>query len=484
MWWTIRSPWIAPCPEVDLTPRRPALTEADVKPGMAFHALREAIALIDEGAANTLGEAVGKLDETGWPAKPRPDPPTKEPPEEAANSPDMWGFFPEEPEEKPNWRGPIWYASQEKAVIDALNKLSEALEKAREAARMPDPQVVTVKDFNTLLPYLSPTRGFARAFTVSAYWKVHKKDYTGAVADLESAIRIGNLVSRGGGLINQLVDVACTAIACKALWNIDVKYGLPAEALQQMLDTLLEIEENLDPVGETFRYEALMLLNTVDLIYRKGPAAFWSMSGGPSGRAKSFYTPALGLFTGFLVGSTPTITKRNLGYCYANLIRLAERPYDPKAMAAFEASFAVGRNPVKILLARDPFGLILAGMLLPSLSRALNKTRLRQGMLRATCAYLALRLREHADGKVPADLAELVPAYLPSVPTDPFDGKPLRFKMEADGTWKVYSVGEDEKDDGGAASSWFNMYSRARGSQRKNNPDLVIPGQLFPAEKH
>jgi hypothetical protein len=41
-----------------------------------------------------------------------------------------------------------------------------------------------------------------------------------------------------------------------------------------------------------------------------------------------------------------------------------------------------------------------------------------------------------------------VPDHLPGVPEDPFDGKPLRF-AETDQGIVIYSIGENETDDGG-----------------------------------
>ena len=49
---------------------------------------------------------------------------------------------------------------------------------------------------------------------------------------------------------------------------------------------------------------------------------------------------------------------------------------------------------------------------------------------------------------LPAMLTDLVPTFLPSVPQDPFDGQPLRFKPLEKG-YVIYSVGPDLKDDGG-----------------------------------
>ena len=41
-----------------------------------------------------------------------------------------------------------------------------------------------------------------------------------------------------------------------------------------------------------------------------------------------------------------------------------------------------------------------------------------------------------------------MPEYLDTVPEDPFDGKPLRYKRLPKG-YVVYSIGWDGKDDGG-----------------------------------
>jgi hypothetical protein len=48
----------------------------------------------------------------------------------------------------------------------------------------------------------------------------------------------------------------------------------------------------------------------------------------------------------------------------------------------------------------------------------------------------------------PDSLAEIPTSILPSIPTDPFDGKPLRYLRLDDGA-VVYSVGENLRDDSG-----------------------------------
>jgi hypothetical protein len=52
-------------------------------------------------------------------------------------------------------------------------------------------------------------------------------------------------------------------------------------------------------------------------------------------------------------------------------------------------------------------------------------------------------------GGYPDKIYQLVPQYLDAVTVDPFDGKPLRLKKNADGSLVIYSVGPDQVDNGG-----------------------------------
>jgi hypothetical protein len=79
---------------------------------------------------------------------------------------------------------------------------------------------------------------------------------------------------------------------------------------------------------------------------------------------------------------------------------------------------------------------------------------------------IALKRYQLKHGNYPTTLTALVPAYLPAVPLDPVDGKPLRYRPNADGTFLLYSIGPNGRDDGGNASlekgatiksmSWLN----------------------------
>jgi type II secretory pathway pseudopilin PulG len=65
----------------------------------------------------------------------------------------------------------------------------------------------------------------------------------------------------------------------------------------------------------------------------------------------------------------------------------------------------------------------------------------------ATTSAAIERFRLEAK-RLPQSLGELAPRFLPAVPTDPFDGQPLRYRRLAKG-YLIYSVGQDGQDDGG-----------------------------------
>ena len=88
-------------------------------------------------------------------------------------------------------------------------------------------------------------------------------------------------------------------------------------------------------------------------------------------------------------------------------------------------------------------------MAIPNWKRAME-IQLRGETQRSLClAALALRRHELRHGRPPADLAALTPELLAATPVDFMVGQPLRYRVEDDGTWRLYSVGLDGKDDGG-----------------------------------
>ena len=80
---------------------------------------------------------------------------------------------------------------------------------------------------------------------------------------------------------------------------------------------------------------------------------------------------------------------------------------------------------------------------------------------------IALKRYQLQHGKFPANLKALCPEFLPTIPIDPVNDEPLHYKPNPDGTFLLYSVGDDGEDNGGDANpaegkSKSNTWQRGR----------------------
>jgi hypothetical protein len=89
---------------------------------------------------------------------------------------------------------------------------------------------------------------------------------------------------------------------------------------------------------------------------------------------------------------------------------------------------------------------------------------------------LALKRYELRHGKVPSELATLVPDFLPALPCDFMDGQPLRYRSNSDGSFTLYSVGDNLRDDGGNSSLEPGERNPAQPASAWSGKDWVWPG--------
>jgi hypothetical protein len=84
-----------------------------------------------------------------------------------------------------------------------------------------------------------------------------------------------------------------------------------------------------------------------------------------------------------------------------------------------------------------------------SLSGVFKRAMTVEAAKQIAISAIALQRYHLKHAAFPQSLAALVPEFLAEVPRDPMDGQPLRYRLNADGTFLLYSVGDDGKDDGG-----------------------------------
>lgn len=117
-----------------------------------------------------------------------------------------------------------------------------------------------------------------------------------------------------------------------------------------------------------------------------------------------------------------------------------------------------------------------------SLSGVFDKVMRTEAAKQMIITAIALKRYQLKHGNYPPDLNSLVPEFLSVVPLDPVDGQPLRYQSNTDGTFTLYSVGENGVDDGGDPSLENGVTSSGYYWLNNHALDWVWPQPATPAE--
>ena len=134
------------------------------------------------------------------------------------------------------------------------------------------------------------------------------------------------------------------------------------------------------------------------------------------------------------------------GVVTANRATLLERMNEAVDIAGLPSEEQGPRfQALEASIGKDP---LLVRELVPAISKVSQAERRTKAQLRCGAAGLAVERYRLQHGRWPDSLADLTGDLLPTVPRDPFDGRPLRYRSDDVGVI-VYSIGPDGKDDGG-----------------------------------
>jgi len=95
------------------------------------------------------------------------------------------------------------------------------------------------------------------------------------------------------------------------------------------------------------------------------------------------------------------------------------------------------------------FRYFISMMAIPNYTRAGERAVQTESERQMTLAAIALKRFQLRHGNLPSNLEALVPDLLAAVSYDYMSAKPLGYRSGSDGSYVIYSVGEDGQDDGG-----------------------------------
>ena len=362
-----------------------------------------------------------------------------------------------------------WTANQYPQLAAWLTANEKPLAIVTEAAKRPDyyNPLVTRRTENkaggligVLLPSVQKCRELVAALSARAMLRVGEKQYDAAWEDLLTCHRLGRLVGRGGTLIEGLVGIAIEAIAANSTLSYLDKVDMTPAQLRARLGDLQKLPKPSPMADKIDTGERYMYADCAVMIKQGGLKALEGLAGGDGGNVPKL-TPEQQKAWAALDWSPiteggnvwydrmsaamrlPTRAERHAAMekLENELKELTKKAKSPEQLAAF------GKGPPDKAVVKA-IGDILIGLLLPAVRKvqeAEDRNTQTQQNLRVA---FAMALFKKENGKYPAALDALSPKYLPAVPNDLYTGKPLIYRPEGVG-YVFYSVGMNEKDDGG-----------------------------------
>ncbi|HEX7448492.1 MAG TPA: hypothetical protein VF306_13150 [Pirellulales bacterium] len=329
------------------------------------------------------------------------------------------------------------------AADSLLAKYQKPLEKMHRAAQLGGAARYPTDfsaDYPTSLPHLQSLRKGVKLLLLESEARARHDEPSAVAEAIETMLAAGRSIEDEPTLVSQLVRLALD--------------GMARFQLERQLSSVRFSDNDLERISRR--------LAAIDY-----PASFHrALLGDRATSMEYFVNPAA---LGPQAPSAPSALFRPVDQIvYLESMR--------KVVAAFETSGPDLGNSVADIqneasqLANEPLANFRYPISMASFSwiqggaMSVNTAMAGRDSARAAVAIERFRLRH---GALPKALDSLAPDLLPEVPLDPFDGQPLRYRVDEAG-YRVYSVGLDGIDQGGQTSAELHAPS----------PDVVFHVRL------
>ncbi|MBI5802294.1 MAG: hypothetical protein HZA92_16410 [Verrucomicrobia bacterium] len=350
-----------------------------------------------------------------------------------------------------NW--PKWPQPRSPAedVLKALSRYDTELAELRTAATRPHTWFnihVTEDGASTLLPHLSVLKSATEVVRLRAVAELAAGRTNEAFADVQLMFRLADTLKDEPIFITHLVRIAMHTMALRAIWEGLADHRWSDAQLAHWQADLAKLNFGVE-VRHAMAGERAIYYRAIDFLRRK-PEMFssiveaadggWRPPDGPGIRAIPagwFYREQISynrLFDDFIVSALPSEAGK----------------FDPARIrsksAAMTDELQREHRPSKAILSHR----WISNRLLPALGKAMHRACQAQGFAQLAITACALERHWLARGSYPESLGALAPEFAKQLPLDPMSGQPFHYERTADGRFRLWSVGWNGKDDGGA----------------------------------
>ncbi|MCU0782592.1 MAG: hypothetical protein MUF81_00815 [Verrucomicrobia bacterium] len=328
-------------------------------------------------------------------------------------------------------------------VLLALSNYDAAIEELRQASRLPYsrfPLNYTIGNpAEMMVPHYQPLKSAAGALRLRAVAELNDGRSANALADVRLIFYLADSIRNEPITLSLRMRMALVDNAVQPIWE-----GLAQRRWSDEQLAVLERElAGFDAVSDydrTLRSDLAWQLKLIDyLLAGRMTNSVTCMCDKPMFWPTLEYrlTPS-GWFQ---------LNKVALARCYQAAFptptELSQRILSPDIARRFEKTM----GPVRSRHLKP--GNWLVNFLLRPLEREANlcaRTQASVDLARVACALQRFR---QANGAFPEALDALAPKFIQKIPHDVVNGQPLHYRRMEDGNFLLYSVGWNEKDDGG-----------------------------------
>ncbi len=325
-------------------------------------------------------------------------------------------------------------------VLESLAPSAPLLEEVAQAVRRPGVcwPLDYSKGYETVIPHLTPMLNTSRVFQGRAQAELAAGRPDNAFADVQTILALAHAAGSDPILIALLIERNILGQAFQVIsdglerhaWTDAQLADLSSEL--SLIDLLARLSDGLR--GERaglFQIDLKRLPEVLSLVqsYKAGiPQTLTAL------RAAETLWP-----TGWLnedkAASIGTIQR---------YIDAVKQPKElPSTLGDIEASLTTRTVWNKI---KNP----MLSSTVPAILGVAKTIVATQTTLRSLATACAVERYRMAHGRLPATLEDLVPAFLPSAPTDPLTGKPLCYKPSESSSYLIYGTGWDQTDNAGS----------------------------------
>ena len=328
-------------------------------------------------------------------------------------------------------------------VLLALSVFDPALEELRQAsqrpyARMPLSYEKGFEDVGDLLPWLAREKRYIQFQELRVLAELEAGQSQKALDDLKLSLRLIESLRDQPFLISHLVRLAMMAYVIQPIYEGLAQHRWNDAQLAE-LETALAAQDFLADFQLAMRGERTCAIESFET--QRLTREMRSETQIEDGK-EVIVTNSLRLMPSAYFYQNELAFARMYEQYVLPLVDLTNRMV---SVAAYNTIEADNKAHMKHY---SPYA-IQALTTFPAVSKAVEKFAFAQASVDLTRVAIALERYRLAYGEYPASLDALAPQFIEKVPHDIINGEPLHYRLTDNGKFVLYSVGWNEKDDGG-----------------------------------